>query len=1245
MSNTAEKFEFDPVWADLDEQFKDPNQHELEDVFDSLVARQADEYGDQKEPCSEAQELIAQWSADQEEDLMYMWRAAVARHAPKMESVPDEQDEPDPEDGDAQFLNDAEVIGDEPDGIGEFLGREVTFLLGELWGPKDRRNTQDGDWKSVTMPWGAWIGGQPGDKNAPAWGFSRHPVGKDKRGASIVLGSSVGGARKAKAMDEMFAMGLDIDSGAKLDDVIEIIEEKGLLCFVYSSYNHGKKGVELKRDEVLRKLQLKSDPSNSEIRQFLREHDKNRYEEGFIAECKIEKQKHQTTEGVKIVLSTPPLEKFRLIFPLAEPVKLIDLADTHQECLDLWEDKVTGLARNTLGVHFDTSCTDPSRLFYTARHPKGAEDWYAAIMMGKPLDFEEVELFKKSSYTSKRDHNAFTMAGGEDDDDRPPMALMPSGKSLNDWHHRYKDRFMAADLMETLCPDKIRVAGGEAQGQVHIECPFEHEHTSEGGTATMAINCLDSQNEYWTVFCHHDACQSRHKLQFLEEMLRQNWFEEDALYDMDQGFLLEGGEEEGEDRRAEVLNGLSATAAEMDEETSDAAIRRLLSQAHAEFDVIGETGKAALLEEIASKTRLGIRELKPMWKEVAEARMAKIAAEEARQRAETKTPDYKPVSDATPESIREAAAASKWLPSNFVHRTGWFCQMRDEKACPVAREFEVLYSADGKKGSTRTNEVTIRYQHRSTAWGIVESTFRIGDTYKDSGTILGRLRNEGLDFAPGAPTDSILTLLRAVNSDREAVYVERSGWVSEAVWVSPTGEAVKRPEDRCLYVLDHTMRVNADKAGTLEMAIKATDTALKGRNAKRFLPGFLGGAVGMLAEFLNEELAVIIANEGKAKQGKTTALKAGVSWIAIPAADGLLITGNVTPTAMEAMAVKASGGMFAPDEQGTSKATAEDEQMMALQFAGRIGRARGKTDGSMRDVQTWHGCMGLSTENGLLNRLEAEQARDGTVDIRSGALSRIFTVNYDAAVKLSPTDDAEELAAYQVLAHGGAYGWLGPVFAAKLIELGVDAVKARVSSLVSEWGKGHSGAAERVVRTAALFGVAAEIGQEAGLLPEDADLKAMLADLLTETLDQRAHHLDTERQAKDTLRRQIIRMVNRFQIVEVGNQDGARGEIVGYWTSDSHADDLAARTYILPVDRLGMLVKTEPGALVEQLRAESAVVLPSEGTKYYKSGFWENTPGEGKRVKCLRVSGEWVHGDDLDAEEGDGEEAKDEEAA
>ena len=225
-------------------------------------------------------------------------------------------------------LNDAAIYGPDPEGFVDFLDQPATFLTGEMWGAKDRRNTQDGDWKAVTLPWGAWINGGEGEKNRAPWGLSRHPVGKNKEGPSIVLGSSIEGARKANAMDEMYALGLDIDSGAALDDVIEIIREKNLLALIYTSHSHGKSGLDVKRDEVMRKLGISTEPTLPHVQEYLRMHSKSRYEESFINQVRIVDGKRQTKEGVKIILTTPPLDKFRIVFPLSAPVKLIDLAPT-----------------------------------------------------------------------------------------------------------------------------------------------------------------------------------------------------------------------------------------------------------------------------------------------------------------------------------------------------------------------------------------------------------------------------------------------------------------------------------------------------------------------------------------------------------------------------------------------------------------------------------------------------------------------------------------------------------------------------------------------------------------------------------------------------------------------------------------------------------------------------------------------------------------------------------------------------
>lgn len=526
---------------------------------------------------------------------------------------------------DPELVNDCYLLGKSTPAFEAILERPAKLMLGAMWGQRDHRNTQDGDWAVVEMPWSAWIMGADKTKNTPAWGFSRHPVGKDKEGACVVLGASIGKARKAKAMEYMYAMGIDVDSGARLDDVIAKIEDLGLFCIVYTSFNHYKRGLQLKRDDVLRKLQIKSDPTLAQIKEYLQAHSKSRYEADFIANVKIKDAKLQTKEGVVIDLETPPLEKFRLIFPLEEPVKLIDLAPSQAAALEVWEDKITGLAVETLGVHFDTSCTDPSRLFYTARHPKDAEDWYCAIVQGDPLRFEDVPAYRKASYTAKRDAlNPFELAGGADGaDERPPMALTPSGKSLNDWHSTHKSRLMLADLLEAYCPDRIRVAGGEANGHVHVECPFEHEHSKEGGTATMAVNSLDSQSGYWTWFCHHDACQGRHKLQFMEEALRQEWFPEDLLWDMDAGFLLppEDGQEDEqveEEQPEEVADETPKTPEQLaeafDTSSSQEDIAKFLKKLHRKGADL--TVRANVTAVLAKNTNLGKREIKNLWNDL-----------------------------------------------------------------------------------------------------------------------------------------------------------------------------------------------------------------------------------------------------------------------------------------------------------------------------------------------------------------------------------------------------------------------------------------------------------------------------------------------------------------------------------------------------------------------------------------------------------------------------------------------------
>lgn len=520
-----------------------------------------------------------------------------------------------------QKMNDAELLGvDHPD-MQALLQKPFVFMQGNLYGQKDRRNTLDGDWARIEMPLLAWmIGAQKGDELngksvSETWGLTRHPVAKSKEGSSLVLAEAIEGARKDAAIKTMYCVGLDIDSGAALDDVITKLEEKGLFAVVYTSFSHGKNQLVLKHDDIMRKLKLDESPNRAQIQIYMREHHKDRYDEDFIQSIEVEELRRQTPDGLRTVLKTRPLDKFRVVLPLWEPVELADLGATVNQWKDVWADAVTGVAVNMLDVSFDATSTDVNRLFFTPRHSKDAGDWYCAVIQGRPLRFEEIEPFSKAKFVKERDPgDPFAAVGGDIDTNKRERFSTDSNFDLNKWHRTNKDRWLAADVIESYCADKVRVAGGEKAGTVHLECPFEHEHSAEGGTATMGMNPDENEAGYWTVFCRHDSCNGRDKLEFVKAMVDEEWFPEDALTADEWNIPLPDEEVEPEETAEEREKTPREQAAEFNGESSDADIMKFMKrQIRLGVDTSTQAGITA---EIAANTELSKRDVSRMWRDV-----------------------------------------------------------------------------------------------------------------------------------------------------------------------------------------------------------------------------------------------------------------------------------------------------------------------------------------------------------------------------------------------------------------------------------------------------------------------------------------------------------------------------------------------------------------------------------------------------------------------------------------------------
>ncbi|HID30216.1 MAG TPA: hypothetical protein EYP19_09445, partial [Desulfobacterales bacterium] len=352
------------------------------------------------------------------------------------------------------MMNDAELLGvDHPD-MQKLLQKPFVFMQGQLWGQRDSRNTQDGKWSRLEMPLLAWlIGAEKGSKLngktvSETWGLTRHPVAKVKEGSSLVLAEAIEGARKDAAIKTMYCVGLDIDSGAALDDVLEKLEERGLFAVVYTSFSHGKSELVLKHDDIMRKLKLDESPNRAQIQIYMREHHKDRYDANFIQSIEITELRRQTPDGLRTVLKTRPLDKFRVVLPLWEPVELADLGATVNQWKDVWADAVTGVAVNMLDVSFDATSCDVNRLFFTPRHSKDAEDWYCAVIQGRPLRYEEIEPFSKTKYIKDRDPgDPFAAVGGDIDSDKRDQFSTDSNFDLNKWHRTNKDRWMVVDVI------------------------------------------------------------------------------------------------------------------------------------------------------------------------------------------------------------------------------------------------------------------------------------------------------------------------------------------------------------------------------------------------------------------------------------------------------------------------------------------------------------------------------------------------------------------------------------------------------------------------------------------------------------------------------------------------------------------------------------------------------------------------------------------------------------------------------
>jgi hypothetical protein len=376
--------------------------------------------------------------------------------------------------------------------------------------------------------------------------LQKHVEGK-KDGPCFLQGECAGGTRKAAAMVANYIIGVDLDSGAPLDDVMDTIIEAGLEAVVYTTHSHLKDTSQIKRDHFLKWADGES-ISPELCAEYLMQ------VKGVIPEIakgvEIVDESLHTEEGIVILVRHQPMPKFRAVFPLSEPFIFARRGGTQQDAISEWKERYAGFA-SAMGFFFDETCIDPARLFYLPRHKRGDAfgSWWIA---GKPVDLDNFDRVKiKRGKKGKRivSQNAFSnFAGGADEDDDRDRYVV-NGESLVPWAKKVGKVFEIEEFLTEHCPDMIREPRSGKPG-IHVECPFEAEHSSFGGGGTYIVNASDNMADGFdggfTFHCVHNACQGRDRLDFLKGCIEEEWFSLADLQDKRYRVELEDDEEEDE---------------------------------------------------------------------------------------------------------------------------------------------------------------------------------------------------------------------------------------------------------------------------------------------------------------------------------------------------------------------------------------------------------------------------------------------------------------------------------------------------------------------------------------------------------------------------------------------------------------------------------------------------------------------------------------------------------------------------
>ena len=337
-------------------------------------------------------------------------------------------------------------------------------------------------------------------KELPAGAFfaklCQHVEGA-KDGPAFVLGDMVPGQRLKTAVKALYGVGLDIDTGTPSATVDSAIKKLGCMAVRYTTHSHNKSKTEFPQKKIA-KFAGDREVNDDLMREFCLT--EQQWDKSIVDTVEYIGTDH-TSSGIVHQITHAPMPKHRVVMLFAEPFVIENEAPTQDEAMKKWA-KVPEALAALLGVPFDTSCTDPSRLFYFPRHAKG-KPFEISLFGGPYFDWRTLEL------ENALDQMVANLGKGKS------KSVTDEGRELGRWSLKRSHGFQIADVVEQFADDRIRHNTGHG---LEIECPFDEDHSNAGDPedrACLVVNAGEGQSEFFTISCRHETCRNKTNLDML----------------------------------------------------------------------------------------------------------------------------------------------------------------------------------------------------------------------------------------------------------------------------------------------------------------------------------------------------------------------------------------------------------------------------------------------------------------------------------------------------------------------------------------------------------------------------------------------------------------------------------------------------------------------------------------------------------------------------------------------------------